>query len=185
MLFFANVTTKDRGATDRLLTSVTNRLICNKIRILGALSPFQQSDTLGHCESVLQLLPNGPVIPITQNLGKGSAACKMDAGALEEAVGILTARFALEGADLIVLNKFGLREAEGHGFRALIADALGCGIPVLLGVSDTHRPALQRFTEGLITNLPHDEKAILEWCRRVVVQLPAKAKIRKLDPPRK
>jgi len=60
----------------------------------------------------------------------------MDAGALEEAVGIALARLAEDGADLIVLNKFGLSETQGRGFRALIVDALGRDVPVLVGLTD-------------------------------------------------
>jgi hypothetical protein len=105
---------------------------------------------------------------ITQHLGTESAACRMDAGAFEEAVGLVTSRLQAGDADLVVLNKFGLREAEGHGFRTVIAEALGRGVPVLTGVSDTHKAAFERFAEGTATHLEPREDAILAWCRSVV-----------------
>jgi hypothetical protein len=89
----------------------------------------------------------------------------MDAGAFEQAVGLVMARLEAGGADLVVLNKFGLAEAEGRGFRALIAEALGRGVPVLTGVSATHRAAFEAFAEGMATHLPPEEDAILDWCR--------------------
>ena len=39
----------------------------------------------GHCDSDLWLLPDGPAARITQQLGPGAQACRMDAGAMEEA----------------------------------------------------------------------------------------------------
>ena len=75
-----------------------------------------------------------------------------------------------QGADLVVINKFDLVEAEGRGFRSLIVAALGRGVPVLLGVSDTHRLAFERFAEGMATDLRPDEAAILAWCRAAIGQ---------------
>jgi len=168
----ASITPTERGVADRLLADAVTRLSSVGIRVLGALRDFEQSDASKQCDNTLRLLPNGPIVRITQDLGPGSAACKMDAGALEDAVGIAVARLAAEGADLIVLNKFGLREAEGHGFRQLIGDALASGIPVLLGVSDTHRAAFERFADGMATNLSSDEKAILTWCKTAIARRP-------------
>lgn len=161
----ASVMAKGRGKTDRLLADVVARLTDDGIRVAGALRPIGSDDANGHCDSDLWLLPDGPVVRITQHLGAESAACRMDAGALEEAVGLATARLAVEGADLVVLNKFGLSEAEGRGFRALIADALGRGVPVLIGVSDTHHAAFDRFADGIAIALPPEDDAILGWCR--------------------
>ncbi len=168
MLALARVTTTQRGATDRLLSDVVSWLKSDGVRIVGALRDLDQSDASAQCDSALRLLPDGPVVRISQDLGKGSAACKMDAGALEEAVGIAAARLAKDGADLVVLNKFGLREAEGHGFRVLIADALESGIPVLLGVSDTHHAAFERFADRMAATLPPDQSAILAWCKTAI-----------------
>ncbi len=164
----ASVTSRERGETDRLLDAVATRLIDDGIRVAGALRPIAKGGGNDQCDSDLRLLPDGPVVRITQNLGAGSTACRMDAGALEEAVGLATARLAAEGADLFVLNKFGLSEAEGRGFRGLIAEALGRGVPVLIGVSETHRAAFERFSDGMAEVLPPDEAAILVWCRAML-----------------
>ena len=172
MTLLASITPTARGAADQMLTYAVNRLGNDGVMVLGALRDFGQSDASEQCDSALRLLPDGPVVRITQELGKGSTACKMDAGALEDAVGIAVARLAAEGADLVVLNKFGLREAEGHGFRPLIANALATGIPVLLGISDTHRAAFDQFADGMATTLTSDEEAILTWCRTAIAPRP-------------
>lgn len=78
-------------------------------------------------------------------------------------MGLASTRLKADGADLVILNKFGLSEAEGRGFRALIVEALGIGLPVLIGLSPTHRVAFECFSGGLATSLPPYEGAILEW----------------------
>jgi len=164
----AGVAGRGRGDTDRVLASVADRLARDGVRLLGALRPVSPDAEAGRCDSDLWLLPDGPRLRITQDLGAGSTACRMDAGAFEDAVGLATSRLHAGGAALVVLNKFGLGEAEGRGFRALIAEALGRGVPVLTGVPETHRAAFDRFAEGMATCLPPDEGAILAWCRCVV-----------------
>ncbi|AVO37281.1 DUF2478 domain-containing protein [Pukyongiella litopenaei] len=172
-MHLATVSAQERGLTDRLLTTVVARLGRDGFRVLGALRATGQDGADAHCSSDLLLLPDGPVMRITQDLGTGSNACRMDAGALEDSVGIATSRLTSGGADLIVLNKFGLSEAEGRGFRSLMAEALAQDIPVLTGLTDTHRHAFERFADGLDTSLPPDEEAILDWCRAALGTGPA------------
>ena len=76
-----------------------------------------------YCDMDVRVLPNGPMIRISQNLGRAARGCRLDAGALEAAV-VMAERGIAAGADLLIVNKFGKQEAEGHGFRALIAEAL-------------------------------------------------------------
>jgi len=171
----ASVTLEGRGATDRLLARVVARLAAEGIRVAGVLRAPRTEEAEAQCESAPRLLRDGPVIRITQDLGAGSAACRMDAGALEAAAGLAEARLAAEGGDLLVLNKFGLSEAEGRGFRALISEALGRGMPVLLGLPEVHRAAFERFADGMTTTLPPEEAAVLAWCRGAVGRAPAGA----------
>ena len=164
----ASVTSPERGGTDRLLAGVVAALVDDGIRVAGALRPVPTADDDSQCNCDLWLLPDGPRVRITQDLGAGATACRMDAGALEEAVGLAVARLQTESADLVVVNKFGLSEAEGRGFRTLIVEALQRGVPVLIGLSDTHRAAFDRFAEGMAVDLPPDEAAVLGWCSAVV-----------------
>lgn len=164
MTELAYVFAEGRGATDLLLATVVDRLQGAGVRVLGALRALPVDSKPGACNSDLRLLPTGPVVRITQDLGPCSSACRMDAGALEEAVGIATERLNADGADILVLNKFGLSEAEGRGFRALISDALSKDVPVLVGVSQTHRAAFDRFAGGMAIELRSDPDAVFDWC---------------------
>ncbi|MCL3882550.1 DUF2478 domain-containing protein [Marivita sp. GX14005] len=161
----ATVLAEERGETDRLLNCVVPRLQESGTRVVGAL---RADAPQGECDCALTLLPGGPVVRITQDLGAGSTACRMDAGALEEAVGIASARLETNGADLVVINKFGLSETEGRGFRALIAEAMGRDIPVLVGLSAAHREGFLRFAGELAEPLAPTEAAIFEWCLAAV-----------------
>lgn len=164
----AGVTGQGRGDTDRLLAAVADRLTRDGVRLVGALRAVSPEAVSSHCDSDLWLLPDGPIMRITQDLGPDSTACRMDAGAFEEAVALAASRLHAKGVDLVLLNKFGLSEAEGRGFRALIADALGNGVPVLAGVSETHRAAFDDFAGGLAAHLPPEADAVLAWCRAAV-----------------
>jgi hypothetical protein len=168
----ATVTGGRPGETDRLLKAVVAHLTEDGVRTVGAVRAADpvQSDIL--CDSTLFILPQGPEIRITQDLGAGSSACRMDAGALEDAVGLATVRLEMDGTDFAILNKFGLSEAEGRGFRAFISEAIARDIPVLLGLSETHRAAFEAFAGGMATRLQPDEIAILTWCRKVLDRSP-------------
>lgn len=166
----ASVSAEGRGATDRLLAAVVDRLSDDGVRMAGALRAVGPRSGAGHCDSALRLLPDGDAVGITQDLGAGSAACRLDAGALETVVARATARLTTEAPALVVLNKFGISEADGRGFRTFIAEALGRGLPVLTGVSDVHRAAFDRFAGGMAVTLPPEEDAVLAWCRRAMTQ---------------
>ena len=110
---------------------------------------------------LLQVLPDGPVIRINQNLGHGARGCRLDGGALEQALTEVTSRTS--GAQLLVVNKFGKLEASGRGYVPLIVQALDRGLPVLIGVSVLNLPDLQAFAGDLMRELPDTPEAILAW----------------------
>ena len=66
---------------------------------------------------------------------------------------------------MLIVNKFGKHEAEGRGFRALIAEALMQGVPVICGTNDLNRAAFEEFPDGLAEDLPAEMGAALDWLR--------------------
>ena len=154
-----------RGVVDQLLFDVATELSDDGFRLAGVVRPRPESTRLGVCDADLTVLPTGKVVRITQNLGAHSNACRLDASALEEAVGAVEAALA-QPVDLFVLNKFGLREAEGRGFRGLIGEALSRDIPVLLGLPADQQNAFDDFTSGLATILPAEARQIAAWARK-------------------
>jgi hypothetical protein len=165
------VTRGGRGEIDRLLAEVAERLRAGGWALAGAVQ--QNSDDTcagGPCNMDLRLLSDGNTIRISQSLGALSEGCRLDPAGLEEAVGRVAAtlRRVEEAPRLVIVNKFGRQEAEGRGFRPVIAEALGAGIPVLTGVAHDHEADFTAFAGGMAREVAPDIEAILGWCRASV-----------------
>ncbi len=147
-----------RGQTDACLTAAVRVMQAAGLRLSGTFALETEDPT---CDMQLQVLPDGPVIRINQNLGKQARGCRLDGGALEQAVVEVSARS--EGAQLLIVNKFGKLEASGRGFVPLIVQALDQGIPVLIGVNTLNIAELVEFGGELAQILPGDPAVIANW----------------------
>ncbi len=152
----------ERGEIDRLLASLAGRLLASGSRICGTIQINSERADWGPCDMDIKVLPDGPAIRISQSLGRASRGCRLDPGALETAVHLVGQSMA-SGCDLLLVNKFGKHEAEGRGFRNVIAEAMFREIPVLVGLNPLNREAFQGFTGGLAKELPPDEAVLLDW----------------------
>ena len=85
-----------------------------------------------------------------------------DAINLTRAVGQTMARLA-EGADVLIVNKFGKHEADGRGFRPAIAEAMALGIPVMVGLNALSAEAFQDFAGGLAEEIAPTHDALAAW----------------------
>lgn len=155
------VSLKGRGATDACLMEVVARLRAAGVDLAGTVQTNPDRAGRDKCDMDLHILPDGPVLRISQDLGNGARGCRLDSGVLETAVAEAGRR--LDGAALLVINKFGKQEAEGRGFVPLIAEALGRGIAVLVGVNALNLPAFAEFTEGMAEPLSPDPAQIARW----------------------
>ncbi len=159
---FAYTLAPGRGETNLLLASLAQRLAARGMALCGAVQIDTERE-LGHrCDMDLQVLPDGPVIAISQDLGPLARGCRLDTDALESAV-LLTERALENGAELMILNKFGKHESEGRGFRETIATALGRGLPVLVGANKINLDALREFAGGEVEELPAELDLLVDW----------------------
>lgn len=161
---FAYVLSEENGAVNRALAQFAMTLLDEGVRVIGTTqhdTPRLRSDV---CDMDVRVLPDGGVIRISQDLGPNSRGCRLDSSALEEAVGQTMAR--LDEAELLVVNKFGKHEADGRGFREVIAAAMLKGIPVLVGTNGLNKDAFLEFCDGLAEPLPADPAALLAWARK-------------------
>ncbi|WP_128515310.1 DUF2478 domain-containing protein [Tabrizicola thermarum] len=156
-----------RGDTDRLLARLADDLTTRGLRLCGTVQINTARATAAHCDMDVRVLPDGPVLRISQNLGTRSRGCRLNPEALEAAVGLVAARLQ-GGADLVLINKFGKHEAEGRGFRDVIAMALDRDIPVLVGLNRLNQTAFETFAGGCAVSLPPERKAIGKWIEGVV-----------------
>ena len=130
------------------------------MRLAGALQ--ESVGPADDCDVDLRVLGDPrPPLRISQSLGRGSTACRLDAGALEEAAARVAAR--LDGAELLILSKFGKQEAAGRGFRQVIGLALESDLPVILHVPPEYRADFDAFAGPLAQELTPE--ALEPWCR--------------------
>lgn len=151
----------ETGQTDAFLAGLAAHLQGQGLRPAGTVQVNSGGDCAKHCDMDLHVLPAGPILRISQNLGPAASGCRLDAGALEEAVAL--SRVRLQGADLLIVNKFGKHEAEGRGFRELIAEAMAQGLPVVIGVNTQNAVAFHSFSGGVAEPLVADAALIAEW----------------------
>lgn len=164
----AYVTSDKQGETDRLLTGIATTFLSNNKKLAGIVKVLEYESSFANgCDMKVQVLPDGPVIKITQSLGAGSDACRLDPGAIADAVSQVEA-VSMQEVDLFILNKFGPEECAGHGFCHVIGTALDNDVPVLVGVGGSSVANFESFAGGLAERLPDDETAIHDWVQGAI-----------------
>ena len=156
-----------RGDTDLILAGLAADLMARGLRLCGTVQINSGRADAGPCDMDVRVLPEGPVLRISQDLGPAARGCRLDPEALEAAVALVSARLDA-GADLLIVNKFGKHEAEGRGFRDVIAEAMARDVPVLVGLNGLNRAAFEDFAAGLATHLPPEPAALARWAADVV-----------------
>jgi nucleoside-triphosphatase THEP1 len=86
---------------------------------------------------------------------------------LETAVGEVQARLG-QGADVLIINKFGKHEAEGRGFRDVIAFAVEREIPVIVGANGLNKDAFLEFCGGMADEIAASGPAINDWIEATI-----------------
>ena len=152
-----------RGDTDLVLRAVAAEMAARGLRCCGTVQINTEAADAGPCDMDVRVLPDGPVLRISQHLGREARGCRLDPAALEEAVARVMSMLAA-GPDLLIVNKFGKHEAEGRGFRDVIGTALALDVPVLVGVNGLNLPAFMAFAGGMAERLSPDRAALAAWC---------------------
>lgn len=162
----AYVTLQGRGRIDALIAEVANLLASEGVRLAGTVQSNIERPDRRKCDMDLIVLPDGPVVRISEDRGDLARGCTLDSGALEQTV--LAVQQRLDGAQVLIVNKFGKREAEGHGLVPVIAEALELGLPVLIGVNGLNLAAFLAFAGEDVTPLNTEVMAISDWCKAAI-----------------
>ena len=93
-----------RGDTDLILAGLANRLGKRGIRCCGTVQINTERPDTHKCDMDVMVLPEGPVLRVSQDQGPGARGCRLDPGALETAVGLVASRLSDE-TDLLIINK--------------------------------------------------------------------------------
>lgn len=155
----------ERGGTDPVLARIAQDLGLRGLRLCGAVQVNTRRPGDRPCDMDLILLPDGPAFRISQDRGAWARGCRLDAHALALAAARVAATLD-PGADLLIINKFGKHEAEGRGFRDVIAAAVTLDIPVLVGLGPLNREAFDLFAGGTAVELPADVATLSAWADR-------------------
>ncbi len=151
-----------RGDTDLVLAELADKLIAAGWRTSGVVQINSDRDCGHRCDMDVRVLPDGPVVRISQDLGREARGCRLDPEALEQSVSLVRERLKA-GADVLIVNKFGKHEADGRGFRETIGEALAEGIAVIVGLNAINAAAFADFTDGLAVRLPSEVGALHDW----------------------
>ncbi len=164
VLKIAYISAPGRGDMDLILQGLADRLLARGARVAGVVQTNTDCGPDKPCDMDVKVLPKGPKLRISQTLGRGSRGCRLDVSVLEEAAGHVATSLEA-GPDLLLINKFGKQEADGRGFRPVIADAILREIPVIVGVNGLNRERFEQFTGGIAKALPADVDALETWFR--------------------
>jgi len=152
---------------DQLLAGAAHRARQAGLRVAGFL---QHRETGGEecCRDIeIEHIGTGVTQIISQALGSGSKGCRLGPAVLADVAGALQTELD-DGADMLILNRFGKGETEGHGFRSIIETAYARQIPVLTVVRETYVEGWNDFAGDCGVLLAPDSKAVLGWCDRVM-----------------
>ena len=162
MTKIAYTMTEGKGALDLLLADFAETLATRGVRTCGIIQINTDCESGYRCDMDVQVLPAGTRIRISQRLGRDSQGCRLDPSALEHAVADVSRQME-QGFDIFILNKFGKQEADGRGFRDLIAKALEQGAAVIAGTNGLNTQRFEEFTGGLATRVDPTPEALLDW----------------------
>ncbi len=145
-----------------LLSGFAARLRDQGLRVAGLIEVSRCSGA-GECKnlSVRDLL-SGMELPISQRLGSGSEACNLDPGGLAIACALVEEAIE-QGADVVVLSKFGKLEAARSGLCDAFRAAMLADIPVITAVSPIMSNDWDRFAGELAEFVDARDDAIAAW----------------------
>ncbi len=150
---------------DRLLADFADDLRQSGLRPIGLIQ-VGRSCRSEHPRFGVVMLPDGEVVRPVHPVEAYPVGCRLDPGRLAELSKRLTGAIE-DGADLVILNRFGRTEAEGSGLLDLVAQAVDADIPVLIAVPDQRFAAWIRFTEGMNVRLACRRDSLDRWWRSI------------------
>ena len=165
----AAVCSENTAGLDRKIYTLVKQLQVNGYTIAGVIQrPL--STTVAHgCNAQLFSVSTGKQYTISQKLGTGSSSCNLDTEALEQVAFNISSKISTD-TDLVVVNRFSKREAQGGGFRSVFERALELGVPVLTVLQTQWKNYWQEYGEQSVTTLKDNESDLEEWIDSVLVR---------------
>lgn len=155
----------DSLVADEVLSSLGYGLREQGIAVRGLVQRNKPVTDRVKCDMDLEELGSGKVFHISKDRGALARGCRLDVEMLLIAGEVL--EDALEhGCDVLIVNKFGRAEAEGGGFRDLLARSVAHEITTIVGVPRRNADSWLHFTGGLSDLCPvEDTEYLAAWVR--------------------
>ena len=166
---FAAVVYGLRDNPDRLLLDFTEDLRHSGVRTAGLVQLDKRTGQSGDSEIRTVVLSSGEVVPLAHDRNLGATGCGLDCGQLAR-IGKLVEAAIHEGADLVVINRFGKLEAKGKGLIELIQQAAEADLPVLIAVPEHRFEGWIKYSAGMSVRLPCRRAALDRWWQSVAME---------------
>lgn len=150
------LTYSDSTAADQAMRELAKALREEGWRLAGLVQINSPRPGRPRCDMELEDLGIGARIAIGTDRGRLARGCKLDVDQLLVAMEGVRAQLTPQ-TDLLILNKFGKVESEGGGLRAVVADAIEAGVPILIAVPWRNIDNWRLFAGELSLELPIDE----------------------------
>ena len=143
---------------DAVLRAFAADLSARGLRTVGMVQAGQCADS----SLSAVLLPSGETLLLAQDFDPAAKGCRLDLARLQNA-GERVAEAMAQGADLLIVNRFGKRERDGKGLGYLIERALDADIPVVIAVASDRFNDWVKFAGGMTVKLACDRPALDQW----------------------
>ncbi len=150
---------------DAVLRGFAADLSARGLRAVGMVQAGQCADS----SLSAVLLPSGEKLLLAQDFDPAAKGCRLDLARLQNA-GERIAEAMGQGADLVVINRFGKRERDGKGLGYLIGRALAADIPVVIAVASDRFDDWIKFSGGMSVKLACDRAALEGWWSSVALR---------------
>jgi hypothetical protein len=110
----------------------------------------------------LRDIASGADFSLSQALGSGSTSCNLDSSGLAGACAAVE-RAIRDGADLVILSKFGKQEAERGGLSDAFRAALLADLPIITSISPAVTDAWRAFAGDEAAEMPADITLLEAW----------------------
>lgn len=150
-------------AADDLIGGLAETLKARGVRLAGAIQRNDPTESGARCGMDIEDLATGRRLTASLPLNIQPTGCRLDSVALEDAAGLVAASISPE-VDLVIVNRFGKQEAQGHGFRAVIEQSVASDLPILTTLNTALRAEFRAFTGEDAEELALDGDDVRRWC---------------------
>ncbi len=157
---------------DGLLLDFAQALCRSGFRPVGLVQKGRAHDLEGELGAVM--FPAQQLTSAHHDRGHGAAECRLDTKWLADIAAGIEGAIA-EGADLVIVNRFGKLEADGRGLIDLIQIALDADIPVLIAVPEHRFTSWIKHSGGMNVRIPCRRDALDRWWHSVRGRAAARA----------